>query len=150
MEEHCVHSVGPFVSSYCPRKVMLWLPPGTLVFVYGFPCGGLIEDPRVWILLRTRGVLGMVPGDPGNPCFPTNSCGACQSGVSSEALSFLTGDIYLEERLNGKFMVSARSLQKSVPCSGFMKKSAIISSVGQWRTLTHPCSTWLVIYIFLC
>ena len=101
---------------------MLWLPPGTLVFVYGFPCGGLIEDPRVWILLRTRGVLGMVPGDPGNPCFPTNSCGACQSGVSSEALSFLTGDIYLEERLNGKFMVSARSLQKSVPCSGFMKK----------------------------
>ena len=98
--------------SYCPRKVPLQPSPGTLLFLYKFPCGTLIGSSRAWILLCTQGALGVVPMIPGNQYFPSHSCGAYQSSTSSDALSFLAGDIYLGEGLIGQFIISTRSLQK--------------------------------------
>ena len=83
---------------YCLRKVTLLPPPSVLLAVWGFLRGALVEVLRAWILLRGRGVLGTGPGSPGNPCFPTHSCGSCRGEVVLEALSVLAGDIYSGER----------------------------------------------------
>ena len=43
-------------------------------------------------------------------------------------------------RFTGQFIISARNFRKSSPVSGLVKKSAVISPVGQYCTFTHPFS----------
>ena len=129
---------------YCLGRVTSRSPRVVLFAVKGFLRGASVEVTRAWILLRGRGVLGTGPGDPGNPRFPTHSCGSCGGAMLSMALRVSAGDMYSGERSCGQFMMRARSFLKRAPWSGFVKKSAIISSVGQCRTLTHHCAIWSV------
>ena len=51
------------------------------------------------------------------------------------------GDMYSGVILIGQFMTKLRSLRNSYPCRGLVKKTPIMSSVGQCLTVSHPWSS---------